>query len=391
MKTVPLYGKVAAGRVALVDDEDYELVMQYRWNGRDTVSGGLYAVTRKRGSGSKIFMHRMLTGFPGADHRDLNGLNNQRANLRVSSHAQNQANKLKRKDSASPYKGVTRHDGRWSAQVQLNYEIRNLGRFIDEIDAALAYDAGARALHGEFARLNFPALSAGESSAALGQRRLDTPATSREGAYTPDRLGTSRFKGVSWNSRSKRWLAAIEANGKRLRLGLYVSEMAAGLAYDDAAAGLHGDRAVLNFPEGVPREIREQLQAEQEVAAAEIFTEGRRKHALAMAEWWEGVEPTRRTCTVCHREFHSRWLNGAPLYCGTSCADEARRRRDREKKERPEPDPGTPGVRACAVCGRRYSPGTARALYCGVQCKDAAFRQRMRDAARTRELEGRLF
>jgi hypothetical protein len=35
VKTVPLHGKIAAGRVALVDDGDYELVVQHRWNAKE--------------------------------------------------------------------------------------------------------------------------------------------------------------------------------------------------------------------------------------------------------------------------------------------------------------------------------------------------------------------
>ena len=62
VKEIPLYGKVAVGRVALVDDEDYELVMQYRWNAWQD-DGRTYAMSGSRRSGEtdNITMHRLLT------------------------------------------------------------------------------------------------------------------------------------------------------------------------------------------------------------------------------------------------------------------------------------------------------------------------------------------
>ena len=89
MMTVPLGGKKAAGRVALVDDEDYELVNQYRWHVREDARpghrSGPYAGTCLPGPGGKfvfVFMHTLVTDFPKPDHIDGNGLNNQRSNLR---------------------------------------------------------------------------------------------------------------------------------------------------------------------------------------------------------------------------------------------------------------------------------------------------------------------
>src|SRR5258708_31485541 len=75
MKTVPLHGKKAAGRVALIDDEDYALVSQYRWNvsqasrpGRD--AGPYAAATRILGSRRvSVRMHQLITGYPQTDHR----------------------------------------------------------------------------------------------------------------------------------------------------------------------------------------------------------------------------------------------------------------------------------------------------------------------------------
>src|SRR5690242_1437897 len=97
MMTVPLHGKKAAGRHALVDDEKYELVMQYRWCVWEVVRApgrnpeGPYAVNQDAGR-----MHRLiLPGHPVIDHRDGNGLNNQLYNLRPATPRQNARNAQK--------------------------------------------------------------------------------------------------------------------------------------------------------------------------------------------------------------------------------------------------------------------------------------------------------
>lgn len=172
MKTVPLYGKKAAGRVALVDDADYELVMQYRWNVREYVRPngsivGPYAFTGSKKNGRVVIvrLHRLL--MPGAgqvDHEDGDGLNNQRSNLRPATDVQNHANQRKNstwrgRPTSSRFKGVYWSKARckWVAQIQAGRGRRcHLGSFAEEADAARAYDAAAREVFGEYARVNFP-------------------------------------------------------------------------------------------------------------------------------------------------------------------------------------------------------------------------------------------
>jgi len=161
VETIHLYGKKAAGRVALVDDADYDLVMQYRWflfeaikPGRRT--DGPYAVAEIEHSVKR--MHTLLTGWPRTDHKDHDGLNNQRHNLRPATNSQNMGNRRPNLGASSKYKGVCwiKKTAQWRAMIQRDGRPVFLGLFRSEVEAALAYDAAARDVFGEYACLNFP-------------------------------------------------------------------------------------------------------------------------------------------------------------------------------------------------------------------------------------------
>jgi hypothetical protein len=116
MKEIPLNGKKAAGRVALIDDEDYDLVMQYKWyvdeRFREGVKGTWHSgpravATYKDGEHIHLMMHTLITGWPEVDHADGNGLNNQHYNLREVTHLQNTWNRNGHPGASSKYKGVT--------------------------------------------------------------------------------------------------------------------------------------------------------------------------------------------------------------------------------------------------------------------------------------------
>lgn len=165
MKTVPLYGAKAAGRVARVDDWNYELVMSYRWCvwERERAAyyrSGPYAVSGGWGGARQVRMHNLLMpGVRMVDHWDGDGLNCQEYNLREATTAQNGANRGKQGiPSSSQFKGVYWHKGKgsWRALIQVDGKRSYLGQFADEAEAAMAYDAAARAAFGAFARLNFP-------------------------------------------------------------------------------------------------------------------------------------------------------------------------------------------------------------------------------------------
>ena len=162
VKTVPLHGKKAAGRVALVDDEDYELVMQYRWHvwekvGRENKrDDGPYAqapIRLQDGRKSTIRMHKLITGWPATDHANGDGLDNRRANLRPATKTQNLHNARSRSGTSSRFKGVSWHKvvRKWQANIKVDGKRCYLGVFASEEDAAAAYTAAALETQGEYA------------------------------------------------------------------------------------------------------------------------------------------------------------------------------------------------------------------------------------------------
>lgn len=157
MKEIPL----TKGKVALVDDGDYDELMKYSWYANECGHGKELYYAR-RGGKARISMHNQIMGFPTSqvDHIDKDGLNNQRENLRIGTHAQNLANTGPRGGS-SKYKGVYKTEtGKWKSVIMVNNKRYSLGHFSDEGEAAIAYDAKAVELLGEFAYLNFPELLA---------------------------------------------------------------------------------------------------------------------------------------------------------------------------------------------------------------------------------------
>jgi hypothetical protein len=151
------------GYHALVSQSDYERVAALKWRAHTGSDGRVYAKAHMPGSGRRgksLSMHRFILGVTDpkvkVDHADGDGLHNWRTNLRRSSNAQNVRNQAKHRDSTSPYKGIYQlKNGLWRAQIMCQYKKIYLGTFTSPKDAALCYDANAKKLHGEFARLNF--------------------------------------------------------------------------------------------------------------------------------------------------------------------------------------------------------------------------------------------
>lgn len=156
MKTIQL----TQGKVALVDDEDYEFLNKFKWCATVNKAGNWYAVRYSNGISKPIKMHRFIMDAEGrwnlVDHKDRDSLNNQKNNLRFCTHSQNMRNRASQKNSSSKYLGVGWHivRRRWVASIRINGKKTILGRFKDEKDAAVEYNKVALKYHGEFANLN---------------------------------------------------------------------------------------------------------------------------------------------------------------------------------------------------------------------------------------------
>jgi hypothetical protein len=147
------------GLFAIVDDDDFEELSKHRWylyKGRNTH----YACRShyERDNTRHIRMHREIAKaqpLDEVDHINGNGLDNRKCNLRLCSRSQNSWNMVSTRGT-SKYKGVSykKKTKKWKAQINYQNHDYHIGYFSSELDAAIAYDACARILYGDFARLN---------------------------------------------------------------------------------------------------------------------------------------------------------------------------------------------------------------------------------------------
>ena len=149
--------KLTQNKIALVDDDDFEILNQYKWCAV-RVSGGSYYAARKQGK-KKIYMHKELLKVPKnrvVDHIDGNTLNNCMANLRECSIAENVRNQKIRSTNTTGFKGVSYYKNRnmYAARIMLNYRAHFIGLYYTPEGAARAYNQRAKELFGEYALLN---------------------------------------------------------------------------------------------------------------------------------------------------------------------------------------------------------------------------------------------
>jgi hypothetical protein len=138
---------LTTGSKVIVDDIDYDYLNQWSWSeliGPKTS----YAArgTRVARHYHKVMMHREIGARMGlkssllTDHKDLNGLNNSRANLREASSCLNNQNASLRSDSTSGFRGVGFFslENKWKARIQIGKIRLNLGTFNEFEDAVAA-------------------------------------------------------------------------------------------------------------------------------------------------------------------------------------------------------------------------------------------------------------
>lgn len=150
MKTI----RLTRGKVALVDDKDFERVGQYRWYAQAVLSNKFYARNDRLG-----LLHRFIMGISGKDtidHVNGNPLDNRRKNLRICSFEDNLKNKNLYKNNTSGYKGVSwkRDINKWEAYISVKGIKINLGKYYQAEDASLAYNGAVKKYYREFGRPN---------------------------------------------------------------------------------------------------------------------------------------------------------------------------------------------------------------------------------------------
>jgi HNH endonuclease len=163
MVEVPL----TQGKVALIDDEDAPRILAYKWtlsHNPNRRRGIWYAVryTHKKGSSSRtvIQMHREIMNAPDGmevDHKNGDGLDNRKSNLRIATRSQNLGN-CHKQPGRTGYRGVYWHrrNRMYHALIRHEGKRHSLGYYYDAEAAGRAYDYAAYQLRGEFASLNFP-------------------------------------------------------------------------------------------------------------------------------------------------------------------------------------------------------------------------------------------
>jgi len=131
-KEIPL----TQGKTALIDDEDFDEVAKYKWCARK--SGNTWYAYRdiySSGKRTAIGMHRAINKTPrnfDTDHKNGNGLDNRKCNLRSVTHRQNLQNQKNRKGKSSVFPGVCFRDGKWAAHITIDGSLKFLGHFPSE-------------------------------------------------------------------------------------------------------------------------------------------------------------------------------------------------------------------------------------------------------------------
>lgn len=161
-KKVDDYYEIYCGdKVALVDEDDFDNVIKYKWNlHKDSVNTYFRAYKGYKDNGIKeyIFLHNLIMNNLNkqfiVDHIDGNTLNNKKENLRKCSLHKNEVNKKKPKNNTSGHKGVhySSVERKWKAYISYKNKRIHLGTFINKEDAIRAREKAENKYFKEFNR-----------------------------------------------------------------------------------------------------------------------------------------------------------------------------------------------------------------------------------------------
>ena len=155
--------QLTKGKIALVDDEDFDRINNYKWQSH--LRFNYYYASRKSsrllGKRKTIYMHREILNINDPnihiDHISHDGLNNQKSNLRICTSSQNHANQKKHTNCSSIFKGVhwNTKKKRWISVLFMDRKVVHYKTFKCELLAGLSYDDAIKKHHGSFACTNF--------------------------------------------------------------------------------------------------------------------------------------------------------------------------------------------------------------------------------------------
>ena len=130
-----------------MDDEDYEYLSRWKWWVKESgktfyaVRGQWVSKTKKVKS---ILMHRVILNYKGKypiDHKDNDGLNNQKYNIEISTPSKNALNTTGLiKTNTSGVLGVSWNNQKkkWDARIRVNKKQKSIGYFDTLEEAAMA-------------------------------------------------------------------------------------------------------------------------------------------------------------------------------------------------------------------------------------------------------------
>lgn len=151
--------KLTQGMFALVDDMDFEYLNQWKWHyNKGRGQGRAQRSTSRKSIEGKtsIFMHRIIMNVPKdmqIDHKNGNGLDNRKENLRVCTNMENNRNKGIARKNTSGVTGISwnKNYEKWHTYIKINNKFIFLGYFGDKEIAIQIRKQAEKQYFGEFA------------------------------------------------------------------------------------------------------------------------------------------------------------------------------------------------------------------------------------------------
>lgn len=233
MKKLIIESKTHGTKEVLLDDEDYDRVIQRgKWklnrSKRKHSDDVFYVSTNgRKGVGGRVELHRFIMNAPKGmvvDHINHNGLDNRKENLRICTHKENTRNSRASYGKVA-FKGVTDKscDHRplpYCAEIKRKNSGKFIGYYATPEEAAIAYDEAAKEEFGEFAHINFPDGPPADviHKVVKGREKYEKWKKSQQAEKQSPQAG------VCWNVNRKYWHAEIQRNNKRIHLGNFETE-----------------------------------------------------------------------------------------------------------------------------------------------------------------------